>query len=361
MIQKLYESYDNNNYYIDTNKKKLAHDNLMVVGGMLTFFLVISILFVTMALAFGNGIVPYIKYLPAIGMLVILLVIYVHIFSKKTYEFALTRIFSMAFYGIVILSFSIADSVIYRQSRAVFFPLAIVLFSVLYMDYFWALAAFKIVIGVIFLIVDAHLKTTHLLTNDITVAALALLASTFSYTSMISVTLSRQEESEELVHKSETDLLTGLLNKVSFEEKCDEYLAKKMAGAKCTMFIFDLDDFKHINDNYGHQTGDKVLKLFAEILQGYFHPDDLIGRIGGDEFMVLVLGEMPEGYVARRCRSVQHELKTTNIDGATGITCSMGIAEDTQRMTFKELYEKADKALYKAKEGGKARYSIDGT
>jgi diguanylate cyclase (GGDEF)-like protein len=103
-----------------------------------------------------------------------------------------------------------------------------------------------------------------------------------------------------------------------------------------------------------------VLKLFSEILKGYFHPDDLIGRIGGDEFMVLVLGDMPDGYTERRCRSVLHELKTTQIDGASGITRSIGIVEDTQRMTFKELYEKSDKALYKAKEGGKARYCIAG-
>ncbi len=359
MIEKLYESYDDNNYYVDANKKKLAHDNLMVVGGMLTFFLTVGVLFVAMALAFGNKFVEYIKYLPSIGVLGILLIIYLKLFRLKEYEFETSRIFCMIFYSIVALSFSIADSVIYKESRAVFFPLAIVMLSALYMDYFWVLFIYKLSLAVFFLVVDSQLKSTALLTNDITIAALAIIGSTFCYTSMISMTLSRHEESEELVHKSETDLLTGLLNKVSFEQKCDQYLAKKMAGGKCTMFIFDLDDFKLINDNFGHQTGDKVLKLFAEILQGYFHPDDLIGRIGGDEFMVLVLGEMPEGYVERRCRSVLHELKTTNIEGASGITCSMGIAESTQRVTFKDMYECSDKALYRAKEGGKARFAIE--
>ena len=72
--------------------------------------------------------------------------------------------------------------------------------------------------------------------------------------------------------------------------------------------------------------------------------------------MVLVLGDMPDGFAERRCRSVIHELKTTEIDGDKGITCSIGIAEDTQGHTFEELYHKADEALYKSKEGGKARF-----
>lgn len=360
MIEKLYESYDDNNYFVDSNKKKLAQDNLEVVAGMLTFFLLMSVVFVAIALAFGTGDTSYFKFFPPIAILIVIFTVHYYLIKDKTFSFGVARCISLIIYGIIILTFSIADIAIYKDSRAVFFPIALVLFSTLYIDYLRVRLIFKLVIMIAFLIVDYKLKTRLNFAYDVAVAVLGLLASYFSYASMISMSLSRREDSQQLVKKSETDLLTGLLNKVSFEEKCDEYLSKKMAGAKCTMFIFDLDDFKDVNDNYGHQTGDKVLKLFSEILKGYFHPDDLIGRIGGDEFMVLVLGDMPEGYTERRCRSVLHELKTTQIDGASGITCSIGIAEDTQRMTFKELYEKSDKALYKAKEGGKARYCIDG-
>ena len=64
MIEKFYESYDDNNYYIDTNKKKLAHDNVGVISGLLTFFAIVSIIFVAVALAFGNGNTPFYVYLP---------------------------------------------------------------------------------------------------------------------------------------------------------------------------------------------------------------------------------------------------------------------------------------------------------
>lgn len=359
MIQRLYESYDNNNYYIDTNKKKLAHDNVTLIGGVLTFFIAIGIFFVAVAVPFGNGLTPYFKYIPALGVLAVLLFIYWKISDKVVADFKKARIFSLIIYALVILSFSIADSRVYSGSRAVFFPVAIVLLSAVYLDYFWVLFFFKVIMAVIFLIIDGQIKTPQLLTNDITIAVLSILASTFCYTAIISMALSSREDSVQLVQKSETDLLTGLLNKISFEEKCTAYLQDRYVGARNTLFIFDLDDFKKVNDNYGHQTGDKTIKLFAEILRSYFHPDDVIGRIGGDEFMVLVLGDMPDGFAERRCRSVLHEFKTSDIDGAKGLTCSIGIAMDTHGHSFKELYQKADEALYKSKQGGKARFVIE--
>ena len=136
MIQKIYESYDDNNYYIDVNKKKLAHDNLAIVGSMLTFFLCVSVFFVALAIAFGDSNAKYVSYIPAIGILVILRAVHVGIAKRKAYDFKMTRILSLIFYAVVILTFSIVDVVIYSQSRAVFFPMSILVFSVLYMDYF---------------------------------------------------------------------------------------------------------------------------------------------------------------------------------------------------------------------------------
>ena len=358
MIEKIYESYDDNQYYIDTNKKKLAADNLGVIGIMLTFFIGISIVFVAIALAFGTNIADHLKFLPSIAILFVLHFIH-FVFAKRVADnFEKTRIYVLFIYTVVILSFGLADASIYNQSRAVFFPAAIALLSSIYMDYSGIVFAYKMLLSIVFIICEMRVKTKDLVLHDSFVALLVIIASTFCYAAVIKATLARHEDSEKLVQKSETDLLTGLLNKISFEEKCTSYLENRMIGAKCTMFIFDLDDFKDVNDNYGHKTGDKTLKLFAELLRGYFHPDDIIGRIGGDEFMVLVLGDMPDGFAERRCRSVIHELKTTNIDGAIGITCSIGIAEDTQRRTFEELYNAADSALYRAKQSGKAKFEM---
>ncbi len=358
MIEKLYQSYDDCNYYIETNKKKLAHDNADVISGLLTFFALISLIVVACALAFGNSVTHYDRYIPAVAVLILIFILNRYISKKLNYDFKKVRLYAFAVYFVLILTFSVADVQIYSYSRAVFFPVALIALSGMYMDYFWITAIYKLVLSGAFLIYDYHIKELYVFKSDLIIALLAIIASMFCYSVIISISLSRHEDSEQLVKKSQTDLLTGLLNKMSFEERCRNYLDKRVVGAKCTMFIFDLDDFKDVNDNYGHQTGDKVLKLFSEILEGYFHPDDIIGRVGGDEFMVLVLGDMPEGFAERRCRSVIHELKTTEVDGDKGITVSIGIAEDTQGHGFDDLYHKADEALYKAKEGGKARYEF---
>ena len=356
MIEKLYESYDDNNYYIATNKKKLAHDNAGVISGLLTFFAVVSVLFVAVALAFGSGKTPFYLYVPAVVILLALILLNNFLSKRLAFDFWKIRIYALFFYTVLILSFSIADANSFKDSRAVFFPVSMIMLSTLYMDYFWVMVCYKAAVAAVFLCFDYTVKAPEIFKNDLVIAILAIIASMFCYSAVISVALSRHEDSEQLVKKSQTDLLTGLLNKISFEEKCGSYLENRVIGAKCTMFIFDLDDFKDVNDHFGHQTGDKVLKLFSEILKGYFHPDDVIGRVGGDEFMVLVLGDMPEGFAERRCRSVIHELKTTDVDGDKGITCSIGIAEDTQGHGFNDLYQKADAALYKAKEGGKAQF-----
>ena len=265
MIEKLYKSYDDCNYYIDTNKKKLAHDNAAVIAGLLTFFAVVSVIFIAVALAFGDGLKHYLVFFPAILVLLVLVLINSYITKKLVFEFWKIRIYAFFFYTILIMAFSIADTNTFRTSRIVFFPVAIMMLSMLYMDYFWVSTFYRVFLGAAFLLYDYQIKEKSVFTSDLMIVCLVIVASMFCYSAVINISLSRHEDSLQLEKKSQTDLLTGLLNKISFEEKCKEYLENRVIGAKCTMFIFDLDDFKDVNDNFGHQTGDKLLKLFSEI------------------------------------------------------------------------------------------------
>ncbi|MBR2520248.1 MAG: diguanylate cyclase [Selenomonadaceae bacterium] len=88
--------------------------------------------------------------------------------------------------------------------------------------------------------------------------------------------------------KAETDKLTGLLNKITFENICREYIQNISAGELAALFVIDLDNFKKANDTYGHQFGDLILKKFAEALRDNFKTDGVVGRFGGDEFVILL-------------------------------------------------------------------------
>ena len=158
--------------------------------------------------------------------------------------------------------------------------------------------------------------------------------------------------------RSRQDLLTGLYNKVTFESEATKRLTERKEGETSALFIIDLDDFKHVNDNFGHQTGDKVLKALAKILVQTFPSSDLIGRIGGDEFMVL--HPMRENEPITRTDELAHEilanLQKLKIGGTKDLTCSIGAGIDNAQCGFQELYALADKALYATKKGGKASF-----
>lgn len=168
----------------------------------------------------------------------------------------------------------------------------------------------------------------------------------------------------EVSDKSRQDLLTGLCNKLTFETESIEYLNKRPEGEIAVLLIFDFDNFKHVNDHYGHQTGDEVLKAFAKILVRSFRGYDIIGRIGGDEFMALML-DMDYENVGRAdeiAGEILRSLRELKVGEAGPFSCSIGIGTDGTGYGFQELYNLADSALYEAKERGKAcfvRYSSE--
>ena len=166
---------------------------------------------------------------------------------------------------------------------------------------------------------------------------------------------------KDMVHKLEVksslDLLTGLYNKMSFEEEAKKFLAEREPDEKCALFIFDFDDFKHVNDHYGHKTGDEALKYFGKLLRKSFRDGDIIGRIGGDEFMTIFIGEISEKGIADRCDRIKKAMSEFQYGDLTGISCSIGVVVDNECMcSFDELYRLGDDALYEAKARGKARF-----
>ncbi len=160
----------------------------------------------------------------------------------------------------------------------------------------------------------------------------------------------------EVKDKSRQDLLTGLLNKLSFEDEVKKIISHKKENEISVLFILDFDYFKNVNDNFGHQVGDEALKEFSKILLRAFRTKDIIGRIGGDEFMVY-MPEMEESFLERAdeiAQEILRELYKVKLGEAEHFSCSIGIGIDEENYKFQQLYELADKALYRAKENGRA-------
>lgn len=167
------------------------------------------------------------------------------------------------------------------------------------------------------------------------------------------------QEKVDLETKLQYDELTKCLNKIAFTNVVTELLQK--TKDEHSLFIIDLDNFKAINDNLGHLFGDSVLVNMGEKLREIFREADFIGRIGGDEFMVLMKTVNNKETVEERAKKAV-ELFNTTYHGKTRAyktSVSIGIArfpEDGR--TFQELYEHADIALYNTKSKGKNGYTF---
>ncbi len=170
---------------------------------------------------------------------------------------------------------------------------------------------------------------------------------------------------EKLAYQTDHDPLTGLANRRAFDRILDiEMERSRRAKTPLSLAIFDLDDFKNINDTYGHSKGDEVLAKFAEMLQASTRRYDLAARFGGEEFILIMAGS---GLVKaqRMLQRFLKEFKNIEFKASDGInsfsvTCSVGLTcyKGSVDLTDKELLELADGALYEAKESGKDQVKV---
>ncbi len=158
-----------------------------------------------------------------------------------------------------------------------------------------------------------------------------------------------------------TDHLTGIANRMYFME----YFTKAHAGAvrhgfPLTLAMVDLDDFKAINDSYGHQVGDEVLIAVSQLLQSGCRKEDLAARFGGEEFTVLLVHTNVE-QGKQQIERVRSNLENLVIDKIGRlVTASFGLSSLTDDESIDKMISQADKALYQAKEEGKNRVIIYG-
>lgn len=158
------------------------------------------------------------------------------------------------------------------------------------------------------------------------------------------------------------DLHSGLLNHVTTFNRIDSFLkSEKGKNNSHALLGIDIDDFKNINDTLGHQMGDFVIKKISDILLETFNPKDIVGRIGGDEFMVLIKNQPGETILKKTIASINHKfhhIKSPNKD-LINISASIGVAiYNKDEQSFEELFKKADQSQYNVKSHNKDSFQI---
>lgn len=170
------------------------------------------------------------------------------------------------------------------------------------------------------------------------------------------VTTSTQETKSEL----EKDSLTGFLNRRSFEEKIEKFLRKPMSYG--TFFMMDMDNFKSVNDTYGHLAGDELILIFADIIKNCVREQDFVCRVGGDEFAIFFPYLDKEKVIRKRADEIiSCFAKERERLGYSNCSVSIGIMTKyakSNNMDYDKLYKCADNALYYVKNNGKDDFHI---
>jgi len=190
----------------------------------------------------------------------------------------------------------------------------------------------------------------------ITVASLDYLSNITD--KMDSATLVGEAHIEEIVELSLRDGLTGLFNHTYFYQQIDMEVRRYVRhGALVSLVLIDIDDFKQVNDTYGHQEGDRILAAMGRTLMRVARDSDICCRFGGEEFAVILpLTDVHEACViADRLKMELAE----RLPGGRTLTVSIGVASCGEKAgTYRDLIEKADAALYQAKRSGKNRVVV---
>lgn len=164
-----------------------------------------------------------------------------------------------------------------------------------------------------------------------------------------------------LIEKASMDQMTGVLNKMSTKEIMVNLLRKHVDESNIILMI-DIDNFKNVNDVYGHSAGDEVIIAICTIIKNNFRDTDIIGRMGGDEFLVCLREKFNRDAVEAKVAWLLSQVEKTEVevDGQVvrGVTVSIGIVNTFGNENFDQLYHYADAAMYKAKAKGKNQYYV---
>lgn len=190
-----------------------------------------------------------------------------------------------------------------------------------------------------------------------------LLQNQTQFTQLQEAVIYLQKELESAKEENDIDYLTNILNRRAFDKEVDKIEKKhKMFGTSYAIVFYDIDHFKFINDTYGHDCGDAVLRTFAGILKGLTRQEDVLARYGGEEFVVLLNYEK-EKELVKYLKRVKSLIDTSNFKYKKfhdlNIKFSAGLSFRDKYMSFTETIKKADELLYIAKNTGRNKIVMD--
>lgn len=206
----------------------------------------------------------------------------------------------------------------------------------------------------------ASLETIYLINSIICFVSAISFSGLFVY-QIISINRQLSQKNNELQRLADMDVLTGLMNRRSMYKQLETAVEERSRlDGIFAVAICDIDDFKYINDRYGHDCGDKVLVQVSALIASMIYPDDAVARWGGEEFLLLMHDSSIES-VRRRLEAICSAIADSSYDyngEKVHVTMTFGVQDSENEMSYDQLIVKADKQLYIGKKSGKNRVVV---
>ena len=266
------------------------------------------------------------------------------------------KVICLSYYTLMCAAF-IALDISFAERPIIWLPIAIMVFPVIYIDRLYLYGFEETVAACIYLFLSYQRKEYTHFVWDLYMIIGSYAVSLIIGRIILGVRSKEGLALEEVRRFSQMDKLTNVLNKGALIAEIESYLKRRDDTSYCAMCIFDVDDFKQVNDGIGHGAGDALLEHIGELLLKNFRPTDIIGRFGGDEFVVFMPNMREISLVEYRCKSLQMMLSNYMIEDNGPFTLSIGAIVDVGDHSWEEMLRMADDALYKSKMSGKNRCS----
>ncbi len=343
-------------------KHDMVARNMIALKLISSMGLTITLLIFALAqLGFQNWDVMW-HYWTLIPLYAVFLVFSIIYGRKKHKSFAVVQTAGVLFSILIMVLFTVIDVFYYPDKPDELIVFAIVLMPLFFSIETWVVASITVCGGILYCILAYNFKDPVVIQHDIFSVSLSIVLSLIVLGYHARFRANGFIVKEKYKTLSRMDLLTELLNKKSYELWCQRILNESDYGEPCALAIFDLDNFKQINDTYGHIMGDKVLEIVGQTLSANFQSDCFVGRIGGDEFSAFTFSRKCCELFEARVENIMAEVKErAKKELKIDVTISMGITFGNTPVDYMELYFEADKALYDFKRSVRHQEKIAST
>ncbi|MDD3410757.1 MAG: GGDEF domain-containing protein [Eubacteriales bacterium] len=268
-----------------------------------------------------------------------------------------TQIYCFCLEASILSFFALEGVFVSRTQHSLYIPIAILLALLLFIHraaYAYAITDLYVLS---FAVMSYLYKTPEAYLNDLYISIATVISANIGFVLIAQMRHSEGTALAKFQRLSQTDQLTGLYNKAAIQTLCEQQLLDQ--GRTCSFVILDLDNFKRINDRYGHDVGDEVLKTVGKEIEAHFRETDYIGRFGGDEFIVLMNYCKDVDQAKERVKKLLRSIRELTFSKAElRVQCSAGIAIRHGDDTAHAIFKRADTALYQAKKDGKGGFAI---